>query len=146
MNWPIRDLLQVSLSHVTYAVFMRILLLIGLLALAALLIIGNTISLEIKGRQEEIAVSQLLGATPGFVRRPFLYLGLLLGLAAGLLAALVIAFSVSLIAGPANRLLASYASEMQVTLPHPGLGLALLAVGGVLGLLGATVAVARRLH
>jgi hypothetical protein len=35
MNWPIRDLLQVSLSDVTYAVIMRILLPISLLALAA---------------------------------------------------------------------------------------------------------------
>ncbi|MEM9532268.1 MAG: permease-like cell division protein FtsX [Pseudomonadota bacterium] len=118
--------------------------LLGLLALAALLIIGHTISLEIKGRQEEIAVSQLLGATPGFIRRPFLYLGLLLGLAAGVLAALVIAVSVMLVSGPANRLLVSYGSELTVALPNPLLGLALIGAGAGLGWLGANVAVLRR--
>ncbi|MDE1886130.1 MAG: permease-like cell division protein FtsX, partial [Xanthomonadaceae bacterium] len=47
----------------------------GLLALAALLVIGNTVRQDIAGRSEEIAVMQLLGAEAGFVRRPFLYSG-----------------------------------------------------------------------
>ena len=55
----------------------------ALLGLGVLLVVGNTIRLDIGSRAEEIAVVQLLGATDGFVRRPFLYLGAWYGLAAG---------------------------------------------------------------
>jgi hypothetical protein len=51
----------------------------GLLALAALLVVGNTVRLDILGRAEEITVMQLLGASSAFVRRPFLYTGLWYG-------------------------------------------------------------------
>src|SRR3546814_2761402 len=46
-----------------------------LLGLGALLVVGNTVRLDIQSRREEISVLQLLGATDGFIRRPFLYLG-----------------------------------------------------------------------
>ena len=54
-----------------------------LLGLGVLLVVGNTVRLDIGARSEEIAVLQHLGATDGFVRRPFLYLGAWYGLAAG---------------------------------------------------------------
>src|SRR5690606_15689932 len=57
-----------------------ILLVGGLLALAVLLIVGNTIRLDIFNRREEIEVSKLIGATNAFIRRPFLYSGLWYGL------------------------------------------------------------------
>ena len=53
----------------------------GLLGLGALLVVGNTVRLDIQSRREEIGVLQLLGATDGFIRRPFLYLGAWYGLA-----------------------------------------------------------------
>ena len=52
-----------------------ILIISALLALAVMLVIGNTIRLEIQNRREEILVTKLIGATNGFVRRPFLYGG-----------------------------------------------------------------------
>ena len=58
----------------------------ALLGLGALLVVGNTVRLDIQSRREEIGVLQLLGATDGFIRRPFLYLGAWYGLAAGVLA------------------------------------------------------------
>ena len=48
--------------------------------------VGNTVRLDIQSRREEIGVLQLLGASDGFIRRPFLYLGAWYGLAAGALA------------------------------------------------------------
>jgi cell division transport system permease protein len=57
-----------------------------LLGLGALLVVGNTVRLDIQSRREEIDVLQLLGATDGFIRRPFLYLGACYGLLAGLIA------------------------------------------------------------
>ncbi len=61
-------------------------MLAALLGLGALLVVGNTVRLDIQSRREEIGVLQLLGATDGFIRRPFLYLGAWYGLAAGALA------------------------------------------------------------
>ncbi len=51
----------------------------GLLALGVLAVIGNTIRLEIQNRREEIEVTKLVGGSNPFVRRPFLYSGLLFG-------------------------------------------------------------------
>ena len=62
------------------------LVLAALLGLGALLVVGNTVRLDIQSRREEIGVLQQLGATDGFIRRPFLYLGAWYGLAAGALA------------------------------------------------------------
>src|SRR3546814_16344349 len=57
-----------------------------LLGLGALLVVGNTVRLDIKSRREEISVLQLLGATDGFIRRPFLYLGAWYGIGDGAIA------------------------------------------------------------
>src|SRR3546814_216472 len=57
-----------------------------LLGLGALLVVGNTVRLDIQSRREEISVLQLLGATDGFIRRPFLYLGAWYGIGAGAIA------------------------------------------------------------
>ena len=57
-----------------------------LFGVGVLLVVGNTVRLDIGTRREEIAVMQQLGATDGFIRRPFLYLGFWYGLAAGALA------------------------------------------------------------
>ena len=51
-----------------------------------LAVIGNTIRLEIQNRRAEIEVTKLVGGSNGFVRRPFLYTGVLYGLGGALLA------------------------------------------------------------
>ncbi len=116
-----------------------------LLSIAALLIVGNTIGLELKTRREEIAITRLLGATDGFVRRPFLYLGLWYGLAGGLLAAAVIFFGISLLEGPVNRFTGSYDSELGLVWPGPGFVLTLVGGGGLIGWLGAWLAASRQI-
>ena len=50
-------------------------LLAVVLGLAVLLVVGNTIRLEIQNRCSEVQVMDLVGATPAFIRRPFLYSG-----------------------------------------------------------------------
>jgi cell division transport system permease protein len=67
-----------------------VLILACLLALAVLLVIGNTIRLSIYNRREEIEVHKLVGATDGFIRRPFLYMGFWYGLFGGLIAWLLV--------------------------------------------------------
>ncbi len=61
-----------------------------ILGSAALLVVGNTVRLEIEDRRREIEVMLLLGATDRFVRRPFLYLGFWYGCIGGGLAWLLV--------------------------------------------------------
>lgn len=116
-----------------------------LLGGAVLIIVGNTIRLDIQTRTEEIEVAKLLGATDSFVRRPFLYLGLWYGLFGSLLATLILAISLWLLGGPVARLATLYGSNLEMA----GVGLETLAAvlgGGLLaGWSGAWLAVSRHL-
>ncbi|MGD2215962.1 MAG: permease-like cell division protein FtsX [Gemmatimonadales bacterium] len=55
-------------------------------AVVAILIIGTTVRMAVLARREEIVIMQLVGATDGFIRRPFLLEGFITGLAGGTLA------------------------------------------------------------
>jgi len=116
-------------------------ILAALLSLAVLLIIGNTIRLAVVNRQTEIEIVQLVGGTPGFVRRPFLYSGLLQGLFGGILAWLLIEVSLLLLNGPARELAGLYGSRFALTGLGIVPGLALAGAGSLLGWLGARLAV-----
>lgn len=111
----------------------------ALLALAALLVIGNTVRLDIQGRREEIAVMQLIGASNGFVRRPFLYTGFWYGLGGGVVAVAAVAAIGFALGGPLQRLLASYDEPVGPLGLGMDAGLALTVVGAsaLLGWLGA---------
>lgn len=117
-----------------------------LLALGVVLVVGNTIRLEIGGRRTEIEVCKLLGATDAFIRRPFLYHGAWYGLAGGLLACLLVVTAVALVEGPVERLAGLYGSGFKLQ----GLGisgaLGLLGLGALLGWAGSWLAVARHLR
>lgn len=108
-------------------------------------VIGNTIRMEIDGRRAEIEVTKLVGGTHAFVRRPFLYIGLLYGLAGALLAWLIVAVATAVLAAPVGRLAALYGSRFSLA----GLGLReaglLLGTGVGLGLLAAWIVAARNL-
>ncbi len=116
-----------------------------LLVSAVIVIVGNTIRLDIQNRRQEIEVSKLLGATDAFVRRPFLYIGFWYGALGGLVAVLLLAGAMLLLNGPLERLLDLYGTEFR------GLGLpprsAWLVFGGGLlaGWVGAWIAVGRHL-
>jgi cell division transport system permease protein len=122
-----------------------ILVISALLALAVLLVIGNTIRLEIQNRRQEIVVTKLIGATNPFVRRPFLYSGLWYGLLGALLAWLLVSAGFWLLSGPVAALAGLYQSEFALrTLPLLSMTI-LLGGGGILGLLGSWLAVGRHL-
>ncbi|WJW75743.1 permease-like cell division protein FtsX [Thiohalobacter sp. IOR34] len=118
----------------------------GLLGLAVLLIVGNTIRLDIQNRREEIEVCKLIGGTDAFIRRPFLYSGLWYGLIGGLLAWLLVQFAFGLLGGPVQRLAGLYQSDFLLQPPGIAGSLALLLGGSLLGWLGAWLAVGRHLQ
>lgn len=113
----------------------------GLLAVALVAVTFSTIRLQIAGRQAEIEVALLVGATPAWVARPFLWLGALEGVAGGVLACAVL-WGAHLAAAPAVASLAALYGDGFALAP-PGLRLAGAIVGaaGAIGWLGALLSV-----
>lgn len=116
-----------------------------LLGAAVLLVVGNTLRLGIENRRREIEIAKLFGATDAFIRRPFLYSGLLYGLLGGLVALALVWVCVLVLDEPIARLTDLYAGDYRLRglglLP----GLALPLAGGLLGLLGSWLSVGRHL-
>lgn len=117
----------------------------GLLGLGLILIVGNTVRLAIESRREEILVIKLVGGTDAYIRRPLLYTGLWFGLGGGIFAAALLTAGLYWLAEPVNLLADLYQSEFRLQ----GLGLAgnvqLILLAGVLGVVGAWLAVSRHL-
>ena len=130
---------------ITHVIQRAALVLALLLSLAVLLIIGNTIRLEIQGRRNEIEIIKLVGGSNAFIRRPFLYEGFWYGLFGSLIAIALILLSARALQNPVSHLAALYQSNFQLS------GLAMTTVFGVigtsilLGILGAWIAVRQHL-
>lgn len=116
------------------------------LALAVLLIIGNTIRMLIFNRRSEIEIAKLFGATDGFIQRPFLYSGFWYGLTGSLIAWILISVSLWLLHDPARQLAQLYSSGFTLA----GLGLkdtGIMFLAGIgLGWLGSLISVRRHLR
>lgn len=123
-----------------------VLVLGSLLALAVLLIVGNTIRLAIQNRREEIEVQKLIGATDAFIRRPFLYSGYWHGLLGAVFAWFLVNISLWLLDGPVRRFSMLYDSRFEIGALDLGASAALLVFGIGLGLVGAWLAVGRHLR
>ena len=109
----------------------------GFLVLTALLVITNTIRLELARRRAELEVSHLLGASGLFVHRPTLYTGALYGFLGGLVACVLALVALLLVRAPATELARLYGSGFRLPLPGATeLGLVVL-VSTLLGLAGA---------
>ena len=117
-----------------------------LFAAAVAFVVGNTIRMDIQNRREEIEVMALVGATTGFIRRPFLYSGLWYGLAGGLLAWLLVQLGLIALSGPMEALSGTYESDFALRGLPFDVSLALLGGSGLLGVVGSWLAVDRQLR
>jgi len=118
----------------------------GLLGAAIIVIIGNTIRLDIQSRREEIEVTKLIGASNAFVRRPFLYSGLWYGLGGGLLALALVLYGLFALKDPVARLAGLYNSGFEIlALDFLESGM-IIATGVALGLIGSWFAAARHMR
>ena len=128
------------------AVASRLALLLAVaLGIAAVLAMGNTIRLDIESRREEIVVMKLIGAPPGFIRRPFLYAGVWYGLSGGVFAIAAVYIARYALAAPVGDLVALYEGAFSLRGPDPRTLAVVLGAGAVLGLAGAWLAVSRHL-
>ena len=112
-------------------------LLAGFLTLTALIVITNTIRLELSRRRVEMEVSSLLGASRGFMNRPILYTGALYGFLGGLIACTIALITLNAIRSPADDLSLLYQSNFTLSMPEPSQMLLAAAVSVALGLIGA---------
>ena len=117
----------------------------SMLAVAVLLIIGNTIRLDIQNRREEIEVSKLIGASDAFIRRPFLYTGLWYGVIGGLLAWFITLLSLMMMEQPIHKLALLYHSDFRLSGLSTTNTLVLILISCALGLIGSWIAVSRHL-
>ncbi|MES9857242.1 MAG: permease-like cell division protein FtsX [Sedimenticola sp.] len=140
------DLQWVRRFHAITEIAQRgVLVLASLLGLAVLLIVGNTIRLEIQNRHAEIEITKLIGGTDAFIRRPFLYNGLWYGLFGGIIAWIMVALSVGLLDSPVARLAGLYHSGFDLSGMDFTTLLTLIAGSTLLGLAGSWIAVGRHL-
>lgn len=141
------DMLWVKRLHQFISIAERFVVgLAGLLTLGVLLVIGNTIRMAIENRRDEIVVVKLVGGTDSYVRRPLLYTGLWYGVGGGIVAAVILALGFWWLSAPVAQLADLYQSEFRLR----GLGfiesLQVILLAGVIGLLGAWIAVTRHLY
>lgn len=120
-------------------------MLAGLLGAGLIAITFNTIGLQILTRREEIEILKLIGATDGFIQRPFYYLGLLQGVAGGLVALAIVAGALALLNLEVRPLAESYGSAFRFGFLPLGDALAIVGFAGLIGWLGAYLSVRRRL-
>ena len=117
----------------------------GLLAFALVAVIGNTIRMQILTQQAEINLSQLIGATNSFIRRPFLYAGALYGLLGGLFALLITYAAILLFNQSLAPLAAEYQADFAVHLPSFSVCFVICALALLLGIIAAHLAVSKSL-
>ncbi len=121
-------------------------LLAVLFGFGVVLVISNTIRLDIQNRQDEIDVLALAGATHGFIRRPFLYTGFWYGALGGVIAVLILLLAALWVGSDLARLADTYNQQANLWLPPLPMLALLIIVCGILGQAGAYIAVSRRLQ
>lgn len=136
-EWVRRLTAILDLLRNVFAVFAAV------LGAGVLVVIGNAIRLEIRTRRSEIEVTKLVGGTNAFVRRPFLYEGLLFGLLGGVAAAGIVSLALATLVAPVSQLAALYGGQFSLSGLGPIEALALVVGGTLLGLLGAWIGAAR---
>ena len=122
------------------------LLILVMVLVALVVIIGNTVRLEIQRQRDAVEVMSLLGASRGYMRRPFLYQGFWYGLGGGLLAVLLVRLGLWTLGGTFADLMALYESDRVLSGASWRQELAILGAGALTGWLGAWRAVAGQLR
>jgi len=113
----------------------------ALLCLSVVLIIGNTIRLAIMQQKDAIAVMKLVGATDGFIQRPFLYCGVWYGIFGGLFACIAVAALAEYLSGAIFKLTQLYHSSFVLTGLSFSEGSTLILYAVCLGLTGSYISV-----
>ncbi len=118
----------------------------ALLGIAIVVVIGNTIRLDIENRREEIEVTKLIGASNAFVRRPFLWTGFWYGLVGGLFALALVQYGLYLLKEPVSRLAGLYQGNISVVSLGLNESAAIVGAAVFLGLFASWTTAARHMR
>ena len=118
----------------------------ALLGIAIVVVIGNTIRLDIENRREEIEVTKLIGASNAFVRRPFLWTGFWYGLMGGTFALLLVQYGLYLLKDPLTRLTGLYQGHITVVALGVSESFAIIGAAVFLGLFASWITAARHMR
>jgi len=110
-----------------------------LLGVAVLFITGNTIRLELHNRRDEVVIAKLVGATDGFIQRPFLYSGFWMGFFSGVAAWFIVTVTMLILKQPVEKLSGLYDGAFHILFLGFAETLALLAISSVLGVAGSWI-------
>jgi cell division transport system permease protein len=117
-----------------------------LLGVGLVAITFNTIRLQVLTQRNEVEISQLLGATDAFIRRPFYYFGTLQGLLGGIVAWLIVAAAMMVLRAPLNELATLYGLDLTLALPDVKITAGLLALAAALGWMGTALSLSQHLR
>ena len=125
----------------------RVAAMIGVLMVAAVfLVIGNSVRLSIFARRDTINVQKLIGATDGFILRPFLYGGALLGFSGAFLSLILSEILVMRLSSAVTEVAQVFGTKFDIS----GLGfdecLLLLLVCSMIGWVAAWLATVQHLR
>ncbi|MEE9446843.1 MAG: permease-like cell division protein FtsX [Arenicellales bacterium] len=123
-----------------------VVVLASIIAIGLLLLIANTIRLEISARRDEIDITDQLGGSPAFIARPFLYMGFLEGFFGGIMALFISAIVLGLLSAPLSRLGELYGFGYDLPLFRLDIALLLLTLSGLLGWISAKFTVSQHLR
>jgi len=104
-----------------------------MIGIGVLFIIGNTIRLELHNRRDEVMISKLVGATNGFIRRPFLYTGFWIGFISGVSAWFINAILMLILRQPVEKLSGLYEGDLHLVFLSFTETVGLLAIASLLG-------------
>lgn len=129
---------------IRFAAYTRIagFILVGLLTMATLLIVVNTIRLTVIARQDEIAIMHLVGATVSFIRWPFIIEGALMGLVGSGMAVALLSPLYSMFVLRVQEKM-PYIPILQDSFRLNTIYVSLIVVGTVLGIFGSYLSVSR---
>ena len=133
MQWVkrLKSIMEVARRGVT--------LLSLLLGAGVLFITANTIRLELHNRRDEVVIAKLVGATNGFIHRPFLYSGFWIGFFSGVSAWFIVTTIMLILKQPVENLSKLYDGAFHVVFLGFTETLALLFISSVLGVVGSWI-------
>lgn len=117
----------------------------SIFALGVILAIGNAVRLTTERYRKQIDLLQLLGATRHYVKRPFVYAGILYGIGGALIAWLLLQIAIICLHNAVDQFVQSYNPDWHLTLIGFGTLLSLLFFGLSLGWLGSLISLRKYL-
>lgn len=139
------DSVWIERLHTLLSLGKRISLIFALLlGIAMITVISNTVRMQVLTHAAEIEVSRLIGATHGFIRRPFLYMGSAYGLGGGLIAVALLAGIVWSLKQPVHLLANNYQSDFQLAFHLLNAGGVMLGISTGIGWIAAFIALSQK--